>query len=442
MNPSDELGQLLRQMSPSVDDTGVWNTIEQRANQRRKNHIRFLVPVATALILLAGASFGIFEAVSHLGPPQPILVIGDDTTVSNVTSIDTLTPEQRAQQWYDSGTYMGFWAGNVETIPEHSADLPDIFFQGPTPSGTVETDDQGNPFTKDPSGIKKPLWVFGDEVRVSDYADQIRQAKADGRAVVFYATSLRDATTALGLEPMDDPGSAIERLTVSWLPWLKKGMGAVHSEVFLKFVGPRKDNIFAVLASNTLRNDQVTYTVTTGGAASGTTTTSGVTPTTATYLSRLWELTWPKQGLQPDAVMERLHSELGANSVPIYLPKGLPPGFYVTTDYVDRLNSKQPSPNPSTWNTSFGERAGWGLSLTNGTSIIRLMVNFAGDSGDVAWRDTGIAFEGGRFKVVDGTSFIGAFGAKNSSVNIVGSSSDESNLAEVLELARGLVRVE
>jgi hypothetical protein len=83
MNPSDELGQLLCRMSPSVDDTGVWNTIEQRANRTRRNHARFFVAIATAVILVSGASFGIFEAVSHLGPPQPILVIGDGTTVSS-----------------------------------------------------------------------------------------------------------------------------------------------------------------------------------------------------------------------------------------------------------------------------------------------------------------------------------------------------------------------
>lgn len=61
---------------------------------------------------------------------------------------------------------------------------------------------------KDSSKIKKPLWMFGDEVSVADYTSEIRQAEKDERPIIFYATSIPDACRALGIEQhgsMDNP---------------------------------------------------------------------------------------------------------------------------------------------------------------------------------------------------------------------------------------------
>jgi hypothetical protein len=128
-------------------------------------------------------------------------------------------PYDFAQESYDSGRYMGYWAGNVETIPAQSGHLPDFFFTGPTPSAPVSTDSDGNPIQPDPAAIGKPLWVFGDEVRLTDYYDQIRQAKADQRPVLFYATSETDACAALEVERTGWSSTPLELQIVCWVPW-------------------------------------------------------------------------------------------------------------------------------------------------------------------------------------------------------------------------------
>lgn len=140
------------------------------------------------------------------------------TTVdgTRILSSDSAAP---GQEWYECGRYMGYWAGNVETIPAQSGHLPDFFFTGPTPSAPVSTDSDGNPIQPDPAAIGKPLWVFGDEVRLTDYYDQIRQAKADQRPVLFYATSETDACAALEVERTGWSSTPLELQIVCWVPW-------------------------------------------------------------------------------------------------------------------------------------------------------------------------------------------------------------------------------
>jgi len=132
--------------------------------------------------------------------------------------IDSETARRRA---LETGQYFGFWAGNVDTIPERPKDLPDFFFSGPTPlppTGSI------NPEAYvDPTTIKTPLWVFGSEVDLTSptITGQIRQAKADGRPVVFYATPQNLASEALGIESGGSSYAPLERQIFAWLPWLE-----------------------------------------------------------------------------------------------------------------------------------------------------------------------------------------------------------------------------
>ena len=182
----------------------------------------------------------------------PITTTTPPTAEKLSTTSTTHSPEEIAQQWYQQGAYMGYWAGNVETIPAKSAHLPDYFFSGPTPSAPILRDGEGKPLQEDPSAIKKPLWVFGDEVRVGDYADQIRQAKIDGRPILFYATSVANAVSALGLEQQTGTNTPLERLIVDWLPWDNARDGTVNVVSWNLDVAPPGAMIFRELVSASL----------------------------------------------------------------------------------------------------------------------------------------------------------------------------------------------
>jgi hypothetical protein len=136
------------------------------------------------------------------------------TTGGEETTITSLFAEEIVEKQYEAGLYMGLWAGNVETIPAHPKSLPDFFFSGPPPIAPE------NPFQKDPTTIKTPLWVFGDEVAVGAHLGQIREAKKDGRPVVFYALGPAEVASVLQLENrFAPPETPLDRLIVSWLPW-------------------------------------------------------------------------------------------------------------------------------------------------------------------------------------------------------------------------------
>jgi hypothetical protein len=86
----DELGQVLRQMTPPVDDTGVWDSIQNRANpeapggrsERLRKSRRFsprLASYALATILvLVGVGFGVNALAQRLGSDD-VIVITDET---------------------------------------------------------------------------------------------------------------------------------------------------------------------------------------------------------------------------------------------------------------------------------------------------------------------------------------------------------------------------
>jgi hypothetical protein len=50
------------------------------------------------------------------------------TTTSTQMTTSTFSPEEIEQklygEWYEGGLYVGFWAGNVETIPAHPTVAP------------------------------------------------------------------------------------------------------------------------------------------------------------------------------------------------------------------------------------------------------------------------------------------------------------------------------
>ena len=184
-----------------------------------------IILCATVIVSCGGAS-----PSGTGGSSATEVSLDEQTTLSPSSSPQYSIPEGVAQQWYDSGFYRGFWAGTVETIPVEGAHLPDFFFSAPTPSAPIRTDGSGQPIQKDPAEIKKPLWIFGDEVRVDDYLDQIRQAKQDQRPVLFYATSVADAARALRVEADVDTDAPVERLIVFWLPWdttVHRGVGTM-----------------------------------------------------------------------------------------------------------------------------------------------------------------------------------------------------------------------
>jgi hypothetical protein len=141
-----------------------------------------------------------------------------------------VSAEEQLQRMLDSGQFYGFWSGNVETIPARPAHLPDFFFAGPTPTTQVRVVG-GVAVRVDSSTIKRPLWVFGNEVDVESVADRIRKAKADGRVVVFCATPIAVIDRIMGLPNTGGfgAGTPLELQWYAWLPWLNSGGSATMS---------------------------------------------------------------------------------------------------------------------------------------------------------------------------------------------------------------------
>ncbi|MCL4367912.1 MAG: hypothetical protein M1337_01870 [Actinobacteria bacterium] len=212
--PDQELRRELQALAPrDVGIPGEWELIQRRTRGRRRRE-RTLLAVGV-LAVLAVVGVGANRAYEALRP-HPVVVI---TARSIAGAGSATTTEEFGRQSYDDGAYMGYWAGNVETIPAKSRHLPDFFYNGPTPSAPIFRDAQGNLLQQDPATVKKPLWVFGDEVRVGEYVDRIRQAMKDGRPVLFYMAPVADAVAALGLVQQMWTDTSPERLIVEWLPW-------------------------------------------------------------------------------------------------------------------------------------------------------------------------------------------------------------------------------
>ena len=156
-------------------------------------------------------------------PPKEISPTPTPAEVYDVLAAATLqadppalSEEESTAQAIEDGWYFGFWAGNVEVIPERSAHLPDFFYSGPTPLPAPRTD-QPSAFV-DPTAINKPLWVMGDEVNPLDFQERIRAAAAADRPVLFYATTEEVAEAAMGIED-NGSGSSAAPLSLQIRPW-------------------------------------------------------------------------------------------------------------------------------------------------------------------------------------------------------------------------------
>ncbi len=166
----------------------------------------------------------------YVQPPKDPAPIPTPTEVYDSLAVATLladspplSEEEGLARALESGMYMGFWAGNVEVIPENSVHLPDFFYSGPTPCPAPRTD-QPSAFV-DPGAINTPLWVMGDEVDPLDYTERIRAAMAEDRPIMFYATTEEVAEETLGIE---DPASGTSSAPMSlqirpWYPWQNGG---------------------------------------------------------------------------------------------------------------------------------------------------------------------------------------------------------------------------
>jgi hypothetical protein len=201
-------------------------------------------------------------------------------------------------------------------------------------------------------------------------------------------------------------------------------------------------------ATTTAAQSTTTAAPSTDTSAAPTTDTTPVSSTVTTMMEihPLSELKWPKEGLQPEAVIEAIDQQQGSNRGPIYLPRRLPERFQVPESYrtTSREGSLQSSPNPGP--PGGGAKPGYILYLWNGTDYIWLAVNFAGDVGEATWEDTGIPFESTSFKRVVDVGFLAAMGAEQAKVEINGCSdnhlADKKHLPEALAIAKELVRVE
>ena len=122
MSESDALRELLLQMAPTVDDSGVWELVRERAScqrrsvrrsvlpgddsevwevlprrasRQRRSVRRYVLPIAVAVVLLAATVFGLLELASVLQKQQPIIVFGDPTSLSDIPSVQEAQISQR-----------------------------------------------------------------------------------------------------------------------------------------------------------------------------------------------------------------------------------------------------------------------------------------------------------------------------------------------------------
>jgi hypothetical protein len=123
-------------------------------------------------------------------------------------------------QAMEKGYCFGLWAGNVETIPERPTQLPQLFFTEAPATADVPLDYQGRPLYVDPATIKKPLWVFADQVDLLSISDQIHAAQRAGRPIVVLGADAVSIAKVFGESVGANP-AGVPAGTVAWssLPW-------------------------------------------------------------------------------------------------------------------------------------------------------------------------------------------------------------------------------
>jgi eukaryotic-like serine/threonine-protein kinase len=132
MNEDRHLEETLDRLSGSVDRSGVWASIEARADARaggrkrastprRRSGLRVAVYACVAAVLVAALAMGSLEAVRHLGNGQPILVITDQTTVPSTPgqTTETTVSETSAAMYRGNLERTGVYRGGGPTeVPE------------------------------------------------------------------------------------------------------------------------------------------------------------------------------------------------------------------------------------------------------------------------------------------------------------------------------------
>jgi hypothetical protein len=101
------------------------------------------------------------------------------------------------------------------------------------------------------------------------------------------------------------------------------------------------------------------------------------------------------------AVNEEIFSwaaALHVSGISVYLPSAMPSGWGIAEQGA-HLNGTGGTDNPAMWKTAGGgsqppvsgsRSAGYGLTFTNGKNELELQLNYPGDLGQVAWKDSGV----------------------------------------------------
>ncbi len=102
--------------------------------------------------------FGVYEM---RGTEEGLEINRYSKLVEPVTTTTVFSPEETAQQWYERGYFMGYWAGNVETIPVQPASSSRVLLQWAHPFSAPGHGSPGESDTEGPFGNQEApmgLW--------------------------------------------------------------------------------------------------------------------------------------------------------------------------------------------------------------------------------------------------------------------------------------------
>jgi hypothetical protein len=155
-----------------------------------------------------------------------LLVLGITVVCTSILLLSGCgnTADQTAEQ----GLYYGLWAGNVEVVPARPTELPARFFEKAPATRRVPLDSQGRATVMDPTKMKKPLWVFADQVSLQSATGKIHAAMSAERPIVIVGADQGSVEEVFG-QTLDSRLSSDEPLTRtawSWLPWMTQRLTA------------------------------------------------------------------------------------------------------------------------------------------------------------------------------------------------------------------------
>jgi hypothetical protein len=164
-----------RSAAPAVDWQTFCEHTQTRLDERTRRRgwtrtLRVAGIACGAAVLLAGLSFGVLHAVSYFQKDAPVIVISDLPTTEPATA----PPSSTTSTTEASIDSQGLWAGNVHTVPDRPASLPDLFYKEPTEPAELV--------------MGEPLWVFANELSVESAAQAISAAPKEQSIVVFGAS--------------------------------------------------------------------------------------------------------------------------------------------------------------------------------------------------------------------------------------------------------------